>query len=125
MLPDGIDSLELPYDVHASFPGGDKGFIRFVRSNRKYLRKALPNEKGASVGAEFIIDQWGNITDVQVSPSHRTERTEAQYRLEQEVENLIRSFPKWIPAERNGVPVPQKQFLMVFFNEGEVRINIL
>jgi hypothetical protein len=87
-------------EVAASFPGGKAGWRQYLQQN---LNPNVPVSRGASSGAytvfvQFIVDEDGNVSNIKPL-------TKQGYGMEEEVVNLIKKGPKWVPAMQNGKKV--------------------
>ena len=83
--------------VPAEFPGGQKGWIKYLENN---LNRDLPIRNGAPVGkysvvVSFIVDKEGNITNVKAENN-------PGYGTMEEAERILKNGPKWTPATQNG-----------------------
>ena len=95
-----IDSSEEVFDkvdIDASFPGGDKAWIKFLQT---HLNANVPVDNGAPAGkytvwVQFIVDKEGNVTAL-------NPLTTQGYGMEAEVMRILKLVPKWTPASQNG-----------------------
>jgi len=102
------DGLYMVMDVMPSFPGGEAGLMDFIYSNLRYPIQAKREHIESSVICTFIIDINGNVTDVEImQAAHPVLNTEAV--------RLIKSLPKWKPAQHNGKPIRVKYLLPIVF----------
>ena len=84
-------------EVEASFPGGDAGWLRYVKNN---IDANTPVDNGAPEGTytvivRFIVSKDGSISDV-------VAETKLGYGMEAEAIKAIKKGPKWTPAIQNG-----------------------
>ena len=84
-------------ETEAQFPGEAQGWRNYLMQN---LDASLPVKKGAPAGnytvqVQFIVHPDGSLTDIKALTHHG-------YGMEEEVVQLIKKGPKWIPAEQNG-----------------------
>lgn len=77
------------------FPGGMEKFYKFVGNN--FQAPTEPNLKG-KVYVMFIIEKDGSITNVSVL-------RDIGHGTGEEAMRVIKLSPKWIPAQKDGVPV--------------------
>lgn len=77
------------------FPGGMEKFYKFVGNN--FQAPTEPNLKG-KVYVMFIIEKDGSITNVSVL-------RDIGHGTGEEATRVIKLSPKWIPAQKDGVPV--------------------
>ena len=94
-----IDSvISYPDEKEASFPGGDKAWMKYLI---KKLGKDNPADKsfnGGKVYINFIVGSDGSVEESYVSKS-------VEYILDETSLNIIASAPKWNPAFQNGKTV--------------------
>lgn len=100
------DSVYLQWhvDKKALFPGGSDSLKSFIRKNLCY-----PSEEcvEGSVIVRFIVEKDGSISDVKVIRSIPL--------VDDEAVRVVRSMPKWIPAEKDGKAVRSRFMLPVKF----------
>jgi hypothetical protein len=97
---DQVDSTDLVFekvDIDASYPGGDKEWVRFLQT---HLNANVPVDNGAPAGkftvwVQFIVDKQGNVTEMKTL-------THNGYGMEEEVLRILKLVPKWTPASQNG-----------------------
>ena len=96
------DSIYTPknYKEEASFPGGTEAWINHLNN---YLDPSTPILNGAPAGnytvvVKFIVMKDGTLR--QFVPE-----TNIGYGMETEVIRVIKSSPKWMPAQKDGLPV--------------------
>lgn len=97
-----VDSLEdkivfTRAEVEASFPGGIEAWRRYIIKN---LKPNVPVKNGAPIGiytvmVRFIVSKEGFIKDIAAETNYG-------YGMEQEAIRVIKTGPKWIPAQQNG-----------------------
>lgn len=107
-----ISEKEMEYNEFpakkASYPGGVNAMNQFLAKNIQYPKDALANKIEGTVYAHIYVDQSGNREDVEFP-------NPLGYGLEEEVLRVIKSMPKFIPAEDQGEPVKTKLILPVKF----------
>ena len=86
--------------VEAEFPGGNKGWKKFLEER---LDPLVPLNKNAPPGrytviVKFIVLEDGMVTDIQAETNHG-------YGMEEEVKRILKKGPPWVPALQNGKPV--------------------
>lgn len=96
------DSVYIKVEVSASFKGGDlKTFREWVQSNLEYPHVAASNGIQGKVYVQFTVNLEGDVVDVKVlrgvDPS-----------LDNESLRVIKSSPKWKPAQQGGKIVKQQ-----------------
>ncbi len=109
------DSVYLQWhvDKKALFPGGSDSLKSFIERNLCYPPSWA--ELQGSVYVQFIVEKDGSISDAKAIRS-------ADPLLDAEAVRVVRSMPKWIPAEMDGKAVRSIFFLPVNFslsNESE------
>ncbi len=101
VLPCVFDDEQIPIyeyetlDEKPSFPGGMSAFSQWVRNNMHYPKEASNNGIQGRVVIQFVIDQYGTITNIKVKRS-------VDPSLDKEAIRLVKSMPKWIPGKKNG-----------------------
>lgn len=89
------DKVEYPDELEASFPGGDKAWVKYLT---KQLEKDNPASKsfhGGHVFINFMVDTDGSIKDIYLSRS-------VEYILDETSLKIISESPNWHPAFQNG-----------------------
>lgn len=100
------DSVYRHVDKKAQFPGGPDSLKSFIRKNLCY-----PSEDDCfegSVIVRFIVEKDGSISNVKVIRS-------IEPLVDDEAVRVVRSMPKWIPAEKDGKAVRSRSMLPVKF----------
>jgi protein TonB len=101
---EGPENNGLPFEkveIQAGFPGGPAAWQRYLKNN---LNTQLFYDNAATPGSykvvvRFVVAVDGTISDVEA-------KTNWGYGMEEEVIRVIKSGPKWIPAQQNGHSVP-------------------
>ncbi|WP_157811679.1 energy transducer TonB [Tenacibaculum sp. SZ-18] len=81
-----------------------------INSNLKYPASAFKNGLEDHVLAEFVINEKGEVSDVNIISSKKHQI------LEDEAKRLISSLPKLLPAKHNGKVTKMKHRVYVNFN---------
>jgi protein TonB len=110
---DDRDIVFSKVEIESKYPGGDAAWARFLNKNLHYPDDALNNEIQGAVMVQFIVDQEGNVSDIQVI-SGPTEGG-----LREEAIRVIRKSGKWTPAIQNGHQVKSYKSQPVYFKIGE------
>lgn len=76
----------------------EEGFREYIRDNLVYPQIAIENGITGKVLVQFVVDQYGNITNVQIVRG-------ADSSLNNEAVRLITSSPKWKAGIQQGKPV--------------------
>ncbi len=82
----------------AEFPGGAEAWRRYLERNLRYPAAAQENGTQAIVRVQFVVDRDGNISEVQALDNPGDG-------LAEEAVRIIKSGPRWKPAEQNGSKV--------------------
>ena len=93
-------------DKKAQFPGGRDSLKSFMIKN--LIFPPLQSCYEGSVIVRFIVEKDGSISDVKVIRS-------IEPLMDDEAVRVVRSMPKWIPAEKDGKAVRSRFFLPVKF----------
>jgi Ca-activated chloride channel homolog len=81
------------------FQGGDIAqFQQYVQTHLEYPKEAIEAAIQGTVFVKFVIDENGNITDVEVIRS-------IDKLLDDAALKAVKSSPKWIPGKQRGKPV--------------------
>ena len=107
VAPDGL-GLRGSYsqvDQMPEFPGGTKALLKYLDDNR---RAPLVDTRSGKVVVQFTIDEEGRVTEPKVVKG----MGEA---FDAETLRLVSAMPRWIPARKDGKPVPVKYALAVGF----------
>lgn len=94
-------------DIDAQYPGGIFEMKKFIQENIQY-----PDRDISVVGrvyVAFIVEKDGCVTHAEVMRGISEE-------CDEEALRLIRSMPKWIPAEQNGKVVAARVRLPIHFD---------
>jgi protein TonB len=83
-------------EIESTYPGGGPAWLRFLNKNLHYPDDAQNNEIQGVVIVQFIVDDKGNVSDVQaVSGPDKGG-------LREEAVRAIRKSGLWTPAIQNG-----------------------
>ena len=80
------------------FPGGVEGLMRYLQQNVQYPPMAVQNNVQGRVIVQFIIDETGQVGDVEVVRSVSEE-------VDAEAVRVVKSLPKFEPGRQGGEPV--------------------
>ena len=97
--------------TEAEFPGGQAALANYLKENLTYPADALANSIGGRVYLQFQIQEDGSISKVKVKRGIPDCRE-----CDDEAVRVIKSMPKWKPAENNGKPVSSTYNLPIRFN---------
>jgi len=112
-VDDDADKIFTKVEIESSYPGGDGAWARFLNKNLHYPDEALNNNIEGTVMVQFVVDQEGNVSDVQAvgGPSEGGLREEAI--------RVIKKSGKWTAAVQNGRKVKSYKRQPVGFKTGE------
>jgi len=110
---DDADKIFTKVEIESSYPGGDGAWARFLNKNLHYPDEALNNNIEGTVMVQFVVDQEGNVSDVQAvgGPTDGGLREEAI--------RVIKKSGKWTAAVQNGHKVKSYKRQPVGFKTGE------
>jgi len=80
------------------FPEGYEKLSKYLRSNLKYPRNARENEIEGKVFVSFIVEENGNISEVNILRG-------IGGGCDEEAKRVIESMPDWIPGKQRGKAV--------------------
>jgi protein TonB len=86
-------------DQDAEFPGGEKAYENYLKSNIKYPTFAVDNGIEGIITLSLKIDEAGNVVDVKAEKK-------IGGGCDDEAIRVIRSMPRWKPGRKNGEMVP-------------------
>ena len=90
------------------FPGGATEFMKWLTRNLKYPQYLAQQKVQGKVVAEFIVNQDGSITDVNIVKSLHPQ-------CDREVLRVLRMMPRWTPGIQNDQPCRTKVCIPVVF----------
>jgi protein TonB len=90
------DSVK-PYgdEKESDYPGGLKGWQRYMLKNLKYPERAMNGNVQGQVRVNFVVDKSGNVVDPYIDAS-------VEYSLDEEALRIIKNSGKWEPAFQNA-----------------------
>lgn len=92
----------------AQFPGGTKKLIEYLRNNLKYPEASIDVGVEGTVLVSFVVRKDGSIDDVKAVRS-------VDPLLDEEAIRVVKSMPKWVPAQLNGKDVSSQFRLPIAF----------
>lgn len=95
-------------DEQPHFPGGDGAMVQFINRERKYPRSAYENRVQGRVLCGFIVNEKGEIGNIEVLRG-------VEDSLNEEAVRIIRRMPHWIAGKIAGKPVNVYYILPVSF----------
>ncbi len=103
------EDLTLPAGASkASFVGGNQAMQNFIIQNIRYPQLAKEAGIQGKVFVSFIVEKSGTVSNVEIIKN-------AHQLLDKEAMRVVRSMPKWKPAQLNGVYMKSKQKLPIVF----------
>lgn len=82
-------------EVAAQFPGGDKKYRPFLDKNLIMTKAAEDNSINGIVTVSFLVKEDGSIENIKVEEG-------LGYGCDEAAVSLVKSFPKWVPAQDKG-----------------------
>jgi len=107
---DTIYSLQA-VDRKPEFKGGDEEMYKFLSKNLRYPPKAIEKRIEGTVLFQFIINADGSIGQIQTLKA-------IGGGCDEEALRVLKKFPKWTPAIKNGIPVSVDYKLPIKFKLG-------
>ncbi|MBS1605089.1 MAG: energy transducer TonB [Bacteroidetes bacterium] len=83
-------------EIESEFPGGMAAWLRFLHKNLDYPQEAINLEIGGQVMVQFIVDEQGNVSNVQAISGPD------KGGLREEAVRVIRKSGLWTAAIQNG-----------------------
>jgi len=90
------------------FPGGDSAWGSFLTQNLSYPDRALNKKIQGTVSICFLVNAEGYVYDAFTEKS-------VEYSLDQEAIRLIKKSAKWIPGQKEGIPIATYKIQTVTF----------
>lgn len=103
------DSNEIP-DKMPSFPGGDEEMRNFIKKNVIYPEYEKEGLIQGTVFVSFIVDTIGNISKVKILRG-----VSGGPGCDKEAMRVVKLMPKWIAAEKKGVPFEVEVCVPIIF----------
>lgn len=91
------------------FPGGTDAFLKYVADHVKYPSRETRLGISGRVFIRFIIDEEGNLTDIEVIKG-------VSEGLDAEAVRVLENAPKWTPGKQRGRPVKFRMVLPITFS---------
>jgi periplasmic protein TonB len=95
-------------ELMPEFPGGENARLKFFADRIRYPEDAVKAGTSGPVFIRFVIDQNGNISDVEIIKGIGNG-------CEQEAARVARLMPKWQPGKQGGRPVKVRCVMSVNF----------
>ena len=100
-IEDGVIFTKV--DFLPEFPGGFSALYSYLKNQIKYPEEAKKSKIKGIVKVEFVVNKYGETEKVRIKQG-------VNILLDNEALRVVKSFPKWKPAIRNGKAV---NFLLV------------
>lgn len=105
----GDYAIEKNCDSLAAFTGGMQKMKKFLADNIRYPQSAVEQGISGKVYLTFIVDESGNVSCVELAKSSGHDE------IDKEAIRVVKKFPKFTPALKNGVAVKSVYFMPVSF----------
>jgi protein TonB len=93
---EGVENGEPVFDVNPEFPGGGGSFKDWLAQNLRYPVAAKRMGIEGTVVVEFMVNEYGEISDITIQESlHRL--------CDKEAIRLVRIMPPWVPGIKRGI----------------------
>ncbi len=102
------DTFILAPEIQASFEGGQKAWLKFLRKNLKYPKQAQRMGREGKVFLRFIVDKEGNVSDISVTRGIGAG-------CDEEAIRVLSMSPKWNPGKQRGRPVKSPMAIAIVF----------
>ncbi len=106
--PDDEDEIILLPEIMPEFPGGEQALLNYLANNVKYPVIAQENGIQGRVYVSFVVDESGNIFDVNIVRG-------VDSSIDNEALRVVRGMPKWKPGRQGGKAVKVRYFVPVKF----------
>lgn len=91
-------NMEVPegeIEIQPEFPGGGEKLYEFITTNTLYPKKAKKEGIEGTVYVQFIVEKDGSLSNIKILRGINES-------CDQEVLNMLKLMPKWIPGEQKG-----------------------
>ncbi|GHM99832.1 cell envelope biogenesis protein TonB [Cytophagales bacterium WSM2-2] len=95
-------------EVMPEYPGGAAALYKFLKKNLRYPSIASQRGVEGAVYVRFIVDQNGEITDIEVIKN-------VDVSLDKEAARVISKMPNWKPGRQHGSSVSVRMVLPIKF----------
>lgn len=102
------DEIFMIVEEIPEFPGGEDALQKYLSEHTKYPKAAKRSKTSGTVYVQFVINEIGEISDVQIPQS-------VDPALDREVLRVVNGMPNWIPGKIRGKPVKALQTLWFDF----------
>jgi periplasmic protein TonB len=94
--------------VMPAFPGGQNGLTKYLQNHLNYPSEAKENGIEGQVVIQFIVDEYGHISDIKIL-------RDIGGGCADEAIRVIKGMPAWKPGEQNGQTVKVYYTLPISF----------
>ncbi len=123
LAPEADENGKLVYqyaEIQPQFPGGQEAMLKFLRDNVKYPELAQKNKLEGTVVVSFVVDESGKVTRVS---GKMDMPNDVKQPLIDEAVRVVKSMPKWIPAQHKGKTVRCSLCIPVNFVSAKLEAN--
>ncbi len=100
------------FDKQPEYPGGTAALMEFMMKNITYPEAARKEQATGMVLVRFTVNENGSLSGIKtVSEGSSNPRKD----FVREAVRVIKSMPKWMPAEVGGAPVKAQMTLPIKF----------
>ncbi|MBL0913374.1 MAG: energy transducer TonB [Bacteroidia bacterium] len=92
------------------FPGGISGMQQWLRDHVKYPRREKRKKIQGIVYASFIVNEYGQLSDIRIERG-----VEGAPGFDTNVQNALRTMPRWYPGRQYNRAVKTRFYLPVEF----------
>ncbi|MBK0402458.1 TonB family protein [Adhaeribacter sp. BT258] len=108
----GKDTAFYAFETPPVFPGGNREFYSYLKTNLKKLAKKdallMKRTYGRTI-ITFAVEKDGTVTNAKIAKS-------VNKKLEKEMLKMIYKMPRWQPGKQEGIPVKVLFTLPIRFN---------
>lgn len=108
-VPKGGNEVFTAVEQQPEFPGGIKGFAKYLQTSIKYPAEDVKNKASGKVFVQFIVERDGSLNDIQVLRG-------ISETMNAEAVRVLKRSPKWSPGKQNGKPVRVQYTVPIAFN---------
>jgi TonB family protein len=94
--------------IQPAFKGGIPEMYSFISNRIRYPKTARKRNIEGQVLVKFVIEKDGSLGDVSITKS-------ANVLLNEEAKRVISIMPKWVPGNRDGVPIRTYYTIPIIF----------
>ena len=104
-----VDEVFSIVEVMPSFPGGNAEFYEYISKNLKYPKKALKANVEGKVVVRFVVDESGDISDIEILKG-------IGFDCDEEAIRVLQSSPDWNPGQQRGRNVKVRVMVPLTFD---------